>query len=253
MSILAKKLVDICHTSGPEIGFRRSSGLSKKRQMLVVANVSGQDKSKIKSVATSGIDALLADSKTLNSAIIQDEGTIAGEIPLGIKIDDIGRKEEISLSKNIDYVVVNLDTPVEAVDSEETGKILVVESDLSPNMIRMINNLSISVDGVLLADNEIPITFRRLITCNLFSELLHKPLLISIPAEITGSQLGNLCRAGVKGVIIAPGASAKACSVITKAVDNLPRITKRTTKQDALLPALNHSQADTDEEEEEDI
>lgn len=253
MSILANKLTDINRTSGPEIGFRRASGQINRRQMLIIADISGQDNNKIKSIAASGIDALLTDTASLESSGIQEKDTAVNDIPLGIKIEKTGKKEKaMPAGINYDYAVFNLDTQVELVESAETGRILIVESDLSPHMIRIINNLSIKVDAILLADHDLAVTFKRLLTCQLFAELLQKPLLITVPSTLNSNELSNLCQAGVKGVVISRGASVKAYTDIVKKIENLPRIKKQKTKGDALLPALSQSQTDYDEEEEED-
>ena len=253
MSILAKKLADINRTSGPEIGFRRSSGQQNRRQMLIIADISGQDKNKSKSVAASGVDALLSDIPLLEDSSGEKAATLHN-VPVGILIDNTERKEK-AVKKGIkcDYTVFSIDMPVEMLESDETGKVLIVESDLSPQMIRIINNLSIPVDAVLLADHGQLLTFKRLLTCQLFTELLQKPLLVTVPSTISSSELSSLCQAGVRGVVIAAGAPAKAYTDIVKIVENLPRIKRQKTKGDALLPSVTSGNNDFEEEEEEDI
>ena len=254
MSILAKKLDDINHTVGPEIGFRRSANELKKRQMLAIADVSGHDSNKIKSIAGSGVDAVFTDIKTLDSSGIPDTGVTIDNIPVGVKIDKADLKEAEKLSNlKYDYVLFDLETPIELIDKEGIGKILIIEPDLSPNMVRVINNLSISVDGVMLSDHDTPVTFQRLITCQLFAELLHKPLLVAVNSAAGSGDPSNLYQAGIKGVVLSKGLPLKAYTGIVNTIENLPKTIKRKTKGDALLPSLKPTsaieEADDDEED----
>ncbi len=250
MSILQKKLRNIIRATGPEIGFRKASGEKRKRQMLVIADVSGQDKKKIEAIAASGVDAVFADLQTIkaNSVSLND-------IPFGIKtgVPDASDIEQIAAAA-YDFTVSNLDTPVEVSGNEDTGKLLIVESDLSPNLVRTINNLGVSLDAVILADHHMSVSFSRLLVCQLFTDLLHRPLLVTAAPGLSSAELSSLCQSGVKGVVLDKSTPAEEYSGIVTMIENLPPAAKKKDRQDAILPSLGvvrerHEEEEDDEED----
>lgn len=254
MSILQKKLVDIYRNAGPEIGFRRTSDQQKKRQMLVLADVSGRTSKQIEDIASSGIDAVFADTHTLENGGFAADATTINKAPLGISIthEGPGKPDKID-ALQYDYIVFDPDTPVELVEKEKTARILRVGADIAPHLIRVINNLSIAVDAVLITDESKKVSFNQLLTCQLFADLLHKPVIVTVSAEVTGKQLSYLHEAGARGVMLGGEIPAKTCAKIVEMIDSLPPVSRKKKVSEALLPSLNQTRDIEEEEEEEDF
>jgi hypothetical protein len=87
-----------------------------------------------------------------------------------------------------------------------------------------------------------------------FADLLTKPLLVSIPSNVTANELQALWEAGVAGVIVETGVGqpVERVSNLRKVIDKLvfpPQ--RRREKTEALLPYIGAERDTVAEEEEE--
>ncbi|GAI03531.1 unnamed protein product, partial [marine sediment metagenome] len=121
--------------------------------------------------------------------------------------------------------------------------------------LRAANELPI--DAVLIAaerEGEYFLTWRHLMLFQRFAGLLTKPLLASIPLNVTANELQALWEAGVDGVVIEVGAEQPADKLkkLRQTIDKLtfPSPRKR-GKAEALLPHIGREASIVTEEEEE--
>ena len=84
------------------------------------------------------------------------------------------------------------------------GKILEVETALSEGLLAAVNKLP--VDAVLIGgEPESFLTWNHLMHFQRCANLLTKPMLASIPSNVTASELQALWGAGVDGVVVEVG------------------------------------------------
>ena len=254
MSKLAEKLQRIYRGSAPSLGFRRSDE-AESAPLLIVASLTKTGTAEANALVAVGIDAGIISAKGLSAKSFGELARVLGDIPLGLSLEST-EKEAIAKSIDLgcDFVVFGLKTPLEAVNKEGLGRVLKIEPSLEPGLVRAINALPLSIDGVLVTGDEPVITIERLLNYQRFNELLNKPLLINLTSTITADELGSLFEAGVNGLVLPEVLSADVFANLKKSASGLSRTTKRKTKATALLPRVSGElEAEVEEEEEEDI
>jgi hypothetical protein len=127
---------------------------------------------------------------------------------------------------------------LEVVSREDVGKLLKIEPSLDPGLVRAINELPLTVDGVLIAGEESSVTVERLLVCQRFTELLAKPLLVTVALSVTGAEISSLFQAGVNGLVLPEKVPVETFAELKKTIGNLPKAVKRKSKGTALLPQL---------------
>jgi len=92
----------------------------------------------------------------------------------------------------------------------------------------------------------------QVLICQHFSELLDKPLVVTLPSIITSAELSNLWKAGVDGIVVPPEQSIESLVKLREMIDNLPKEARRGPGK-VLDVALPHYERDIAIEEEEEI
>ena len=254
MSKFAEKLQRIYRGSAPAMGFRKSAE-EESPPLAIVASLAKTSAADAGGLAAAGIDAGILGLKGLNAKSFAQLAEAVGYIPLGLSLEST-EKDVIAKSIDIgcDFVVFGLKTPLEAVNREGLGRILRIEPSLEPGLVRAINGLSLSIDAVLVAGDEPAITVERLLIYQRFTELLDKPLLVTLSSMITADELRGLFEAGVNGLVLPEGLSAEAVADLKKTAGGLSRTAKRKTGAAAILPRLGgETEVGVEEVEEEDI
>jgi hypothetical protein len=222
---------------------------------LVIANLTKASAAEAKAIAGAGIDAGIVSDAGLGSKSFGQLAKAIDEVPLGLLLASV-EKEEIAQSVGLgsDFVVFGLKTPLGVVSKEEMGKLLRIEPSLDPGLVGAINELPLTVDGVLVAGEETSVTVERLLICQRFSELLARPLLVAVDLSVTGTEISSLLQAGVNGLVFPEKVTAETFAELKKTIGNLPKVAKRKTKGTALLPQLGgelRAKVEAGEEEEE--
>jgi len=235
------KLRQLSREAVPSLGFRPASNLAQSPQILLIAGLSEVSTEASKTLVGSGIDAGLLRGGSLETKSLKRLISTFGDIPLGVALSESG-SESIAkiIDSGCDFVVFSPKAPAGILETEGIGKILEVKPNLDPSLIRAIDDLALSVDGVLIAqDEEMPhLTVEQLLVCQRFAGLLDKPLLISLPSSVSAEQIHSLWRAGIDGVVIFAERS-EVFSELRKSIGNLPRRAKQhPTKTTAVLPRV---------------
>jgi hypothetical protein len=256
MSKFAEKLQRVYRGAAAPIGFRRSTE-AEPPPLLVIANLTKVGAAEAKAIADAGIDAGIVIGAGLDAKSFGQLSKAIGDVPLGLFLGS-AEKEEIaqSVDLNCDFVVFGLKTPLEAVSREDVGKFLRVEPSLDSGLVRAINELPLTVDGVLVAGEELSVTVERLLICQRFADLLTKPLLMTVNLSVTSTEISSLFQAGVNGLVLPEKAPTETLAELKKVIASLPKVAKRQSKGAALLPRLGGGlgaevQGGEEEEEEE--
>ena len=157
-----------------------------------------------------------------------------------------------------DFIVLPASTALAIPEDEKVGKILQVEASLSEGLLRAVNELP--VDAVLVADEpgeESSLTWHHLMLFQRFADLLTKPLLVSIPLQVTDNELQVLWKTGVDGVVVEAGIGqpAERLKELCQTIAQLTFTPRPQKKVEALLPRVTEetgavTEAEEEEEEE---
>ena len=256
MSKFIDRLNQISRVAPQPIGFRAGASVSAKPKMLLVASLAGADVDQL-AERVAGADAgLIAIAKASLAAKTFTRVTQAApKIIWGGWLKDIAVKDVAPMAKaGGDFVVFPAaTTPISIAQNKELGKVLEVEASLGEGLLRAAGELP--VDAVLInGGKKDSLTWHHLMLFQRFAELLVKPLLVSVPAEVTAEELPSLWEAGVDGVVIEVGVGQAVDRIknLREIIDKLTFPPQRKRKKaEALLPRVVPVAETAAEEEEE--
>lgn len=258
MSKFIDKLNRLSRGETQPIGFRAREPASPKPKIQLVA-ILAQESAEGLTGHVVGADAGLLHIVKPSTGVeaLQKLSQALPDIPWGGWLQGKGLGGLKQLSKaGCDFIVFPAtDTPLTLIENKEAGRILEVEASLSEGLLRAVNELPI--DAVLVASEQkegYSLTWQHLMLFQRFAGLLTKPLLVSIPAKVTGSELQALWEAGVSGVVveISPEQPQDSLSKLRQVIDKLEfSLPRRREKVEALLPRLRGETSTPVPEEEE--
>ncbi len=238
MSKFVDRLKELSRPPSTPMGFGRTNAQAKKHRILLVASLDPDKKSS----PAEGADAVVFSvSETTKETAIKNTLKAAGDVPWGGSVTDGGAATVERLVKaDGDFIFFKPETTdLALLKFEKLGKVLDVEPSLADNLVRAINELPADAvyldvewkDGSSLTWNEL-LLFRK------FSDLLSKPLLVSVPESTTGKDLVVLWETGVSGVVLPATEKIKA---LRDEIDKLdfPPQRKAGPRGAAVLPHLS--------------
>jgi len=241
--------------AGPQpMGFRAAPAVPPKPRMLLVATLAEAGVEHLADYV-SGADAGLVPIAKLSSGVktVHKVFQIISSIPWGSWLkESSGEGTKPVVEAGCDFIVFPSDMPMAILQDSEVGKILEVGASLSEGLIKTIDDLA--VDAVLISgepEKDYFLTWRHLMLFRRCAELLTKPLLASVSANITASELQALWTAGVVGVVVdaqPQGRISELRQIIDKLTFPLPSKRK---KIEPLLPRIAEETKIVPEEEEE--
>jgi hypothetical protein len=238
----------------PSMGFRKDTDVSKKPPLLLIADLTAKTVKDIKAIIEVGVDAVLARGAGLKPDAMQKLLKNAGEVPAGLVIDDDNWSNYVEfLQSGCDFVICDSEVPVSVITGDELGRILRIEPSLAPGMIRAINELSLSIDSVLVDSEDTPITIERLLVSQYISGIIGKPLMVKVGTQLTAVELQGLYEAGVRGLLLPREISVKTLSEFKQLIDNMPRTVRKKQQGNVILPQMKRDAEIEMEEEEDDI
>ena len=259
MSRFVDKLKRVSQAVPQSMGFRSAQPVSVRPRILLIASLAQAD---IDGLAdrVAGADAgLLPITKLTGANALGKVSHAVSDIPWGGWLRDIAEGEVERVMKiGFDFVVFPpASTPLATLKDDKVGKILEVGASLSEGLLRAVDALPL--DAVLVADEqegEYFLTWQHLMFFQRCADSLTKPLLVSIPPNVSANELQALWGAGVNGVVVGVGAGqpTERLKELRQVIDKLvfPSQRKR-RKAEALLPYTSISREPdiaTEEEEE---
>jgi hypothetical protein len=257
MSQFIEKLSRLSQGTTQPIGFRLGQPTPPRPKIQLVASLNQEDAESLVNYIT-GADAALLRISNLNSGsqALKKVSQGLADIPWGAWLKTSGQAGITSLIKaGCDFVIFPTNTPLTVFSKEEVGKVLEVEASLSDGLLRVLNGLPI--DAVFFAAEgkmEVSLTWQHLMFFQRLGDWLTKPLLVPVPAKVTGDELQTLWEAGVDGVVVAvtselsPERFKELRQVINGLTFPAPR---RREKPEPLLPRISAEAEEEEEEEEE--
>lgn len=255
MSKLIEKLRKLSQAAPAPMGFHTSKPTEVGSKMLVIGRLTpSSTASPTKSNA--GADAILihADEAAATAKDVQKTAKSLGDIPWGVYLEESGAETPALIDAGCDFVIFSPTSPVNDLPQDEKiGKILQVESSMDDGLLRAVNDLP--ADALLITDTmetTETLTMHRLMIYRHLSNLIGKPLIVPVPANITQAELKALQDAEIDGVTAEiDGDNLKE---LQKNISKLPpRATKKQGKGGVILPRISSDTiiAPPDEEEEE--
>jgi hypothetical protein len=241
------------------MGFRTSRQVEVTPKILIIASLeAGVTDATADSV--DGADAILlhSDKSNLTVKTIQKIVEPLPKIPWGIYLEENDDKLTAAVEAGCDFVVFSAASRISTVpQNEKTGKILQVESAMDDGLLRAVNDLP--VDALLFTDSSEEsgaLVWHQLMILQHLANIISKPLIVNVPANITEVELKALWEAGIDGVMVEvditkTGGLKELRQVISKLP---PRSARKRGRVDVLLPRTSGETPTIapDEEEEED-
>ncbi len=253
MSRFMDKLNQVSQVMPQPMGFKAVSPVASKPKMLLVASLAGADGEGLADYVAGADAGLLVISRPGSEVgTFKKISQAVPAIPWGGWLRSIGSGEIEQVAKaDFDFVVFPAaTTSLTIVQNKEVGKILEVEASLGEGLLKAVDELP--VDAVLISgEKKERLTWHHLMLFQRFAGLLTKPLLVSIPSNVTANELQALWEAGVAGVIVETGAGqpVERVSNLRKVIDKLvfpPQ--RRREKTEALLPFIGPERGTVAEE-----
>jgi hypothetical protein len=258
MSRLIDKLNRVSQAVPQAMGFRAMQNVSPKPRILLIADLA---EANVDGVAdyVAGADAGLLHIPNLSEGAktLKNICKVVPDITWGGWLRDVGQGEvKQIIEAGCDFIVFPpANTSLALLQDTKLGKILQVETSLSEGLLRTVNELP--VDAVLTnggQDGEYFLTWHHLMLFQRFADLLTKPLVVSVPSNVTADELQALWETGVEGVMIKVGVEQTKGKLkeLHEIIDKLTFTSRRKGgKAEALLPYIGEKRDVVAEEEEE--
>jgi hypothetical protein len=189
MSELIKKLTSNSVGTARQMGFGVISRKDKKEPILIACfcNKAVEDAAEfIKGADAVALSVEMASVKTAKGVVRGGWQKNGGKTAKG----------------NYDFTISSIDNLPPDTTESEMGRILELDDGLEDTLIRTINNLP--AQAVLVKGKEAgnPLSWRRLMIYRRFVDMLSKPLLVAVSAEVTIDQLKLLWGVGINGFFL---------------------------------------------------
>jgi len=241
------------------MGFKAASPAAMKTKLLLIASMAQASDIGRPTDYIAGADAVLITKLGSGAKTLPKIAQSLPDIPWGLWLGDIGsRGIKPMVDAGGDFIVFPASTALAIPEDDKVGKILQVEASLSEGLLRAVNELPI--DAVLVADEsgeESSLTWHHLMLFQRFADLLTKPLLVSIPLQVTDNELQVLWKTGVDGVVVEAGIGqpAERLKELCQTIAQLTFPPRPQKKVEALLPRVTEetgavTEAEEEEEEE---
>jgi len=188
------------------MGFRAAQPIPDKPGILLIASLAQADVDNLAD-RVAGADAGLLRIAKLSSGAkaLGKVSQAAPDIPWGGWLEGIAEDEVEQMVKvGFDFVVFPpASTSLAILKDDKAGKILEINTSLSEDLLPTVDELP--TDAVLVAgeqEKDYFLTWQHLMFFQRCADLLTKPLLVSVPSNVSTNELQTLGEAGVNGVVV---------------------------------------------------
>jgi hypothetical protein len=240
MSRFIEKLKQASLSEPPPLGFRTVQKSTKPR-LLIIASADKPDASFLADITDSADAFLFNAQKAIELKAVEKAAKSFKNFPCGCRVSG---NLNIDFEKTtLDFVIFGNGFPAPALlKSEKTGRIIAAEDTLTGEMIRILD--AMPQDAVFLDDKseeKLSLTWQKLSVYKRFSVLSTKPLLISVPANLSADELQAIWDMGVSALIVkvTDSESTESFKELRKTVEMLvPPSKRKRDKSRALIPHI---------------
>lgn len=239
----------LSQSSIPPLGFGRRKE-SPKSPMLLIAGLDSMQSEQISRLVSSADALIFAGLKINKDALKQSIKSNPATWGIVLKSSkDLADMKELGF----DFLVFSSqDTEASILRTEEMGKVLEIDTNLSDSQLRSLDFLP--VDALLLpfSGKGASLTVENLLAYQRMDLLTTKPLLGYIPAVISGEDLRLLWEAGLDGVIVrAEELTVKEMERLKEATKSFPSHRGEKKRAEALVPSISSTIPGEQEDESE--
>ena len=243
MSKLSDRIRRAGKTEPAPMGFAPAARVASP-SMLVLARVN--DAGKIAEALEKGADAVIAEVNAgkLRAAKLPDGAIV------GVLSKEAGRKDAAELREaGADFLLVDESSDAGSMLDDTLGFVMAVGGDTEDTRLRVIGDLSL--DALLVAAPEPPITVARVLEMRRVAGIGRAPLLVEVAADVDVGVLQLLRESGAIGVVVA----VAKLKDVRALVESLPARGKRPAERgdEALVPAAtsagSHDHDDDDDDD----
>ena len=257
MSVFLDRLDKISRGPTKSMGFGASSRTEKVPPMALIGKLSDPAKSAqgASILASMGADAALIDGLGIDK-VTKKLAKALQNLPWGIRVHRLkGDEATRCKEKGCDFLAfAPEDALLDALQDEDTGYILLVQTEMEERSLRAIEDLP--VDAVLLPfDSEgEPLTLQHLLTIGSVRGSFSKHLLLEVSEMLSTSELEALRDIGVIGLVIDTAShSADDLQALKERLAAVPTQPRNQAKGNstAVIPSISvpHNSHDGDDEE----
>jgi hypothetical protein len=258
MSRLIDKLKRIHQAEPQPMGFAMRRATSENARMQLLAYLSSENAEKL-SGSIENADAVLmevtkADEVGILEKLCRSKDNMAGG---WVKASSSGTLKK-ALSIACDFVVFPAATHLNSIPKDKVGRILEADLSWTEGIMRTLNDLPIDAVFIAGKDADLTVTVNRLMFLQRLAYIVSKPILVSLAASPTETELQTLWDMGISGIVveIADEGSAKGLADLHETIGKLaaPSFRKK-NRASAILPRVSAEEShpsEGQEEEEED-
>ena len=263
MSKFIDKLNQLSRGEPQPIGFTTRQSVLPKPKIQLIASLAMENAESLTGHAAGADAGLLSIAKlAAGTETLQKLSQSKPDIVWGGWLQGNNSGDMKQLTKaGCDFVVFSAaNTPLTMMkNNKETGKIMAVETSIDEGLLRTANELPVDAVLIIGEEKEIQVlTWQHLMLFQRFADLLSKPLLVSVPPQVTAGELEALWEAGVSAVVVGIDAKQPEDSLmkLRQEIDKAEFSSRRSKRAEALVPRLSQppgrsTKEDDDEEEDE--
>lgn len=240
MSRFIDKLKDLFKTEVQPMGFMAGKVTAEKPRMQLVARIPADNLDKV-SGNLSSADAVLVDIAGADDiGALEKVCQVKGGAPAGGWLKSSNGALKKLMNTACDFVVFPAAASLSATQKDKLGRVLELDAASSEGLLRTVNDLP--VDAVLIsAEEEIALTFNRLMLIQRVIHLVSKPVLVPISAGLGEFELQTLWDMGVSSVVVEAKdeKSAEKLANLHKTLEKLnPPAVRKKSRLSPVLPRL---------------
>ena len=257
MSRLLDRLDKISRGVSSSMGFGATARAEKMPSLALVGKLTDPGKSARAASVLEGInaDGALIEGKDVDNAH-KKLAQALGNVPWGVKLQELNEEQASTFrERGCDFLAFGPERAlVGALDDDDSGYILCIQSDMEERSLRAIEDLPVDAVLLRLGSLELPLTLEHLLTISSVRSTFSKYLLLAVPGGLTSGDLEGLRNVGVDGLVVdATAHSKEELTGLRDRLLSLPRRQRnRSTKANAILPRTAYDIAPTPSHEEED-
>ncbi len=240
MSRLIDKLTRIRQNEPQPIGFMLGRAAAEKPRMQLIASITADNLEKLSEGLKSADAALIEINRADDVAALGKFCEAKDKMPGGgwLKASSSGTLKK-AINVVCDFAVFPGTISLTAIQKDKMGRILELDTSLSDGFLRTANDLPIDAVLAFSKGEDNSLTMNRLMLFQRLAYMINKPILVSIPDNLTGVELQAIWDIGISGVIVelADEKSIEKLAELHKEIEKLaPPAFRKKGKANALVP-----------------
>ncbi len=256
MSRLIDKLTRLRQIEPQPIGFAAlGKPAAEKPRMQLLVSLPPDKQDSYSDLLNSADAALIAVAKSKDLKAVEKACQAKDSIPAGgwVRATDPETLQKV-IEAACDFVVFPSTSSLTLTQKDKMGRIIELDPSLADGLLRTVNDLPVDAALVSMLGKDDQITLDRLMQIRRLVFMINKPVLVSIPDNLTVPELQAIWDMGVSGVIVeaADEQSAEKLAQLRKAIEQLtPSAIRKKEKTSPILPQMRAETPPPREDEEE--